>query len=277
MRVAARTVAVELLPPFHHVALAAVFLDELGDAVAPLASALGAFDAQRIELVLDVAEDEVGVRHRSAYESRARQLTGQRGRFRTASFNSRLQSRRLRGHRSRHRRPRPPSRRDIRCARCRGQPEGFVLTIQSWKKMAGDGVETATVRRAPSGVDVVIQSLGVSAGPEIIFKPMRDFSKATRVLVTAMEQAHVKRLICVTGFGAGDSLLYNAAVHLLLGRVYDDKDVQERSKLGWVIVRPAGRASPHDCSTRGNSAAASDSWTGDWLNGGRKIDRKSTR
>src|SRR6266853_1891923 len=54
-------------------------------------------------------------------------------------------------------------------------------------------------------------------------------------------------LICVTGFGAGDSrgrsgFLYNAAFHLLLGRVYDDKDVQERivrsSKLDWVIVRP---------------------------------------
>jgi hypothetical protein len=79
------------------------------------------------------------------------------------------------------------------------------------------------------------------------FKPMQLFSKATRVLVTAMEKAQVKRLICVTGFGAGDSrghggCLYNAAVHLLLGRVYDDKDVQERivrrSKLDWVIVRP---------------------------------------
>jgi hypothetical protein len=45
-----------------------------------------------------------------------------------------------------------------------------------------------------------------------------------------MEEAQVKRLICVTGFGAGDSrgrggFLYNAAFHLLLGRVYDDKDV----------------------------------------------------
>jgi len=54
-------------------------------------------------------------------------------------------------------------------------------------------------------------------------------------------------LICVTGFGAGDSrsrggFVYNVAFHLLLGRVYDDKDVQERivrtSKLDWVIVRP---------------------------------------
>jgi putative NADH-flavin reductase len=114
------------------------------------------------------------------------------------------------------------------------------------EKMAGDALEMATVKRALSGVDVVIQSLGVAAGPEIIFEPTRLFSKATRVLVTAMEEARIKRLICVTGFGAGDSrghggFLYCAAFHLLLGRVYDDKDVQERivrrSKLDWVIVR----------------------------------------
>src|SRR5262245_10157019 len=73
------------------------------------------------------------------------------------------------------------------------------------------------------------------------------FSEATRVLVTAMEKTQVKQLICVTGFGAGNSrgrggFVYNVAFHLLLGRVYNDKDVQEwivrRSKLDWVIVRP---------------------------------------
>jgi hypothetical protein len=51
----------------------------------------------------------------------------------------------------------------------------------------------------------------------------------------------------VTGFGAGDSgghggFLYSVAFHLLLGRLYDDKDIQERivrtSNLDWVIVRP---------------------------------------
>jgi hypothetical protein len=51
------------------------------------------------------------------------------------------------------------------------------------------------------------------------------------------------------GFGAGDSrgsggFLYNVALHLLLGRIYDDKDVQEqivrRSKLDWEC--PASRA-----------------------------------
>ena len=115
------------------------------------------------------------------------------------------------------------------------------------EKVVGDALERATVKRALSGVDVVIQSLGVTPGPEIIFKPTRFFSTATRVLVAAMEEAQVKRLICVTGFGAGDSrgrgvFFYNVAFHLLLGRVYDDKDVQERivrrSKLDWVVVRP---------------------------------------
>src|SRR5262245_54423079 len=75
------------------------------------------------------------------------------------------------------------------------------------EKMAGDALETATVKRALSGVGAVIQSLGVSAGPEVILKPTRFFSKATRVLVTAMEETDVKRLICVTGFGAGMLLI----------------------------------------------------------------------
>ena len=113
--------------------------------------------------------------------------------------------------------------------------------------MAADALEVATVKRALTGVDAVAQSLGISAGPEIIFESTRLFSKATQVLVTAMEEAGIKRLICVTGLGAGDSrgsggFLYNVALRLLLGRIYDDKDVQERivrrSKLDWVIVRP---------------------------------------
>ena len=45
----------------------------------------------------------------------------------------------------------------------------------------------------------------------------------------------VRRLICVTGFGAGDSrgrggLFYNAALCLILRRIYADKDAQE-----WII------------------------------------------
>src|SRR5262249_23373067 len=67
------------------------------------------------------------------------------------------------------------------------------------EKMAGDALETATVKRALSGADVIIQSLGVSAGPEVILKPRRVFSQATRVLVTPMEEADRQRVIFEAG------------------------------------------------------------------------------
>ena len=113
--------------------------------------------------------------------------------------------------------------------------------------VTGDALDLVAVEQAIKDVDVVIQTLGVSAGPDMVLKPVRLFSTATKILVAAMEQAEVKRLVCLTGFGAGNSrnrgnLLYNVAFNLFLGRAYDDKDVQERivreSKLDWVIARP---------------------------------------
>jgi hypothetical protein len=56
--VALRTIAVELLLPFHHVAFATVFLDQLVNVIAALAVALGAFDPEHVELALKIAEDE---------------------------------------------------------------------------------------------------------------------------------------------------------------------------------------------------------------------------
>jgi putative NADH-flavin reductase len=114
-------------------------------------------------------------------------------------------------------------------------------------KIDGDALDFAAVRRAVAGADVVIQSIGLSIGPELILNPVRLFSEATRILVAAMEEAATRRLICVTGFGAGDSrgfggLLYDSVSCLLLGRAYEDKDIQEqivrRSGLEWIIVRP---------------------------------------
>ena len=115
------------------------------------------------------------------------------------------------------------------------------------EKLDGDALDRDMMERALVGVDAVIQTLGVSPAPELIFSGTRLFSAATRVLVNAMEASGVRRLICVTGFGAGDSRgrggpLYNARVCLILGRIYADKDAQEwiirRSRLDWTIVRP---------------------------------------
>ena len=115
------------------------------------------------------------------------------------------------------------------------------------EKLDGNALDRDTIERALVGVDAVIQTLGVPSAPEQIFGGTRLFSAATRILVNAMEASAVRRLICVTGLGAGDSrghggLVYNAGLCLFLGRVYADKDVQERiirrSRLDWTIVRP---------------------------------------
>ena len=116
------------------------------------------------------------------------------------------------------------------------------------EKLDGDALDQHTIKRALAGVDAVIQTIGVSPTPELIFNGTPLFSAATRILVDTMEASPVKRLICVTGLGAGDSrghggLLYDAALYLILGRIYFDKDAQEwiirRSRLDWTIVRPA--------------------------------------
>jgi putative NADH-flavin reductase len=115
------------------------------------------------------------------------------------------------------------------------------------EKLEGDALYQNTIERALAGVDAVIQTLGVSPTPKLIFNGTRLFSDATRILVNAMEASTVRRLICVTGLGAGDSrgrggFLYNAVLCLILGRIYADKDAQEwiirRSRLDWTIVRP---------------------------------------
>jgi putative NADH-flavin reductase len=115
------------------------------------------------------------------------------------------------------------------------------------EKLEGDALDRGMIEHALGGVDAVIQTLGVSPTPERILSGTRLFSEATRILVETMEAKGVKRLISVTGLGAGDSrghggLLYDTALWLFLGRVYADKDAQEwiirRSRLDWTIVRP---------------------------------------
>ncbi|MEJ2384840.1 MAG: NAD(P)H-binding protein [Xanthomonadales bacterium] len=115
------------------------------------------------------------------------------------------------------------------------------------ERFAGDALKANDVRRALEGMDVVIQTLGVQTGPEMVIRGTKLFSKATRVLVEAMQTEGVARLIALTGFGAGDSrnqggCLYDLGFNAVLGRVYDDKNVQEHlirsSDLAWTIARP---------------------------------------
>ena len=116
------------------------------------------------------------------------------------------------------------------------------------EKIDGDACDREDIASALDHADIVIQSLGVRFSPDVALSGTKLFSTATRVLVDAMTERGPKRLIVVTGLGAGDSrghggFLYDALFFpLVLKRIYDDKDVQEQiirsSNLDWTIVRP---------------------------------------
>lgn len=114
------------------------------------------------------------------------------------------------------------------------------------EKVTGDARSPADLRRALAGADAVIQAIGLAMGRELL-TGTRLFSDSTRALIDAMQDAGPKRLVSVTGMGAGDSrdrmgLGYRLAYTVFLQRAYDDKDVQEQmiraSRLDWTIVRP---------------------------------------
>jgi len=119
-------------------------------------------------------------------------------------------------------------------------------------KVVGDALNPDSVATAVQGVDAVVQSISASSLPELVFGTTL-FSSATRIMVSAMEEAGVRRLIMVTGAGAGNSrgritFLYdNFVFPLVLQRVYDDKDIAEeiviKSRLDWTIARPGGLTS----------------------------------
>ena len=121
----------------------------------------------------------------------------------------------------------------------------IAISNPSLEKMRGNALKTEDVEAALVGVDVVIQTLGVGLGE--LFRPVHLFSDATRVLIQAMKIQGVKRLICVTGYGAGDSrasisCMQRLPFQIVFGRAYDDKSLQEQlikeSELDWTIARP---------------------------------------
>jgi putative NADH-flavin reductase len=137
------------------------------------------------------------------------------------------------------------------------------------EKMPGNALDSSTIRGGLESVDAVVQTLGVDIASRSIFERTTLFSQSTRILVDAMKIAGVKRLIAVTGLGAGDSrghggIIYDSVVFpLLLKRVYDDKDVQEwiigSSGLDWTIVRP-GLLTNRPATGRYRILTATEDW-----------------
>src|SRR5262245_5024588 len=120
--------------------------------------------------------------------------------------------------------------------------------LKSWegqvRVVKGDALDEDATNRAVLGQEAVIYAIGVTT-----FGRTTLFSESTRILIGSMERNRVKRFVCITGVGAGDSkghggFLYDRIVFpLITKREYEDKDAQEalirQSSLDWTIVRPA--------------------------------------
>jgi uncharacterized protein YbjT (DUF2867 family) len=125
---------------------------------------------------------------------------------------------------------------------------GIAVDDPRLEKVAADALDRTAVSAALQGADAVIETLGAPKDLAATLWGTRLFSSATRILVDSMNERGVRRLVAVTGLGAGDSrghggFLYNTiAFPLVLERIYNDKDVQEQmiraSGLEWTIVRP---------------------------------------
>jgi uncharacterized protein YbjT (DUF2867 family) len=110
----------------------------------------------------------------------------------------------------------------------------------------GDARDEGALMRALDGCDAVISSLGTGISP---FNEVSLLTEATHALLPAMARSGVRRLVCISALGVGDSRGHGGFVFdrlfqpLLLRHAYKDKGRQEAairaSSLDWVIVRPA--------------------------------------
>ena len=136
-----------------------------------------------------------------------------------------------------------------------GVARGHVVTVQS-RGAGPNGLSTSvtmvradpgdpeTLTGAVAGQDAVIYALGCRGRGEVSF-----FSKTTKALLAAMHSSGVRRLIAITGVGAGDTkghggFVYDHLIYPLFTKnLYADKDRQEAliraSGLDWTILRPA--------------------------------------
>jgi len=123
-------------------------------------------------------------------------------------------------------------------------PSKLRLDHQRLTVIQGNVLDADSVYAAMRGQEAVISSLGHKR----YFYPTRILSEGTRNIVRAMETHGVRRLVCVSSLGIGDSagrmgLYYTFfVIPLILPFYFWDRTRQEGviagSSLDWTIVRP---------------------------------------
>lgn len=123
-------------------------------------------------------------------------------------------------------------------------PGKLAIVHDRLRIAAGDVLDPPSLRSAMSGCDAVLCALGHKQ----FLRPTRILSDGTRNILDAMKAEGVRRFVCETSLGVGDSfgrmgLYYTLfVIPFILPFYYRDKYRQERvirdSDLDWTIVRP---------------------------------------
>ena len=121
-------------------------------------------------------------------------------------------------------------------------PSGLDAKHERLTVVRGDVLDGASVEGAVRGQEAVLCSIGAG-------RKGRVRSEGTRNIVRAMEGAGVRRLVCQTTLGVGESsgnldfFWKHVMFGFLLRDAFADHEQQEahvrRSALDWTIVRPA--------------------------------------
>ncbi len=161
----------------------------------------------------------------------------------------------------------------------------LTATHDNLRKVKGDILKYDSVESAMRGQDAVLSALGIRVrvlsfiaviiicqavarfsgfvGPVgwlvrigipllstlVIYGRTTTLSKGTKNIIDAMEKLGVRRFVCQSSLGIGDSkgrlgVLYNfVLIPLMLRNIFRDKELQEKlireSTLDWIIVRPS--------------------------------------
>jgi putative NADH-flavin reductase len=135
-------------------------------------------------------------------------------------------------------------------------PSRVTARHERLRIVVGDAFDPASVREAVAGNEAVISLLG-SRQPSNPLHPRRPgdphgvCSAGAENIIAAMKEHGLRRFVCQTAWGVGDSrqnpgfagaFFMNVLVPPLLRDEYADKEAQEKivaeSDLDWVIVRP---------------------------------------
>lgn len=125
-------------------------------------------------------------------------------------------------------------------------PDSIAIKHPHLTVVCGDILEPETLEQAIDTAEVICSCIGTG----ITFSAVTLFSEGAKNLVKLLKERPEKRLIAITGIGAGNSkghggFLYDRLFKpVFLKTIYADKDQEESIiKQGvkhWLIVRPAG-------------------------------------